>query len=441
MIKTRNHDGASLTTSPEAHVEHITLNGNGRSTNALFNGEDARIGVVTQESDVPNYEVSSPKVLLITGGTVAVNGCLHQPGEIFTMPIGIVHLQTGSEKLEYISRKASPEILQDTENRLLELEKLGIGAADWWNLSRNEQLARLKIVIGHTDMEKVTLPSGQQILVKKESDNPSGSHYDRVYLKTIEHLETIGFLQPGDELRDITSGSAGTSLALLSYLLGYSARITVPAELPANRIYPMLRFGAKVIDSGAGYVPHASELQVTEIMALRADNQWTEARPADRSSRAFSFSNHEQRICYLNHSENDLSPQAFETIADEIGEQAPDTTHLLLAEGNWTTIAGISPRIRQLLPRVQVIGYQGEVTNNTTDNFGTNVPNVPLRFKNVDLVDAECIVTNIERDAASKAAPQLGRSSLMGLALAQRIIRDHPAAHVVTIAYDQAERY
>lgn len=335
---------------------------------------------------------------------------------------------------------ADERVIFETEQHLAQLESQGIGTADWWLMPRDEQYEKLETVIGHTPMQSITL-DGKEVSIKAEFLNLGGSHYARAYLATIKHFESIQFLQPGDELRDISSGSAGISLALLSHLLGYKARIMVPAELPANRLYPMLHFGAQITDTGKGYVPHSSQIQAEEIENYKADSSWKQTRPADRSGRAFLFSNGTDRICYLNHSENELTPRSFGTIADEIIEAEPNTTHVVLAEGNWTTIAGIAPRLRQLSSGIIIVGYSGVVTDGTTQNFGTNVPDVPVRFRDPDLLDEELSVSDGERDSMNEVAPHLGRSSLMGIFVAQKILRNYPSAQVVTIGYDSSSRY
>jgi len=218
-------------------------------------------------------------------------------------------------------------------------------------------------------------------------------------------------------------------------------QITVPDELPESRLQPIRQFGGKVIQAGTGYVPRASEKQLTEISSYRNDDTWKETRPADRSCRSLLFSNGDERICYLNHSENDLSPKAFGSIANEVMAVMPNISYLLLAEGNWTTISGIATAARRLLPDITIISYSGETQNGTTSNFGTTVPGVPLRFKDESLADYSVIVTDFERDQIRPSSQHLGNSALMGLFAAQRVLAKDPEANIVTIGYDLANRY
>lgn len=321
----------------------------------------------------------------------------------------------------------------------------GIGTKDWHSLPRQAKYDRLRQVIGQTPVTPVTLPGDITVTTKQEYWNPSGSHYDRAFLDTLQAFETEGLIQPGDELRDITSGSGGISLALLTRYLGYKARITVPDELPVNRLIPMRLFDAEVVQAGPGYIQQAAAVQTAEIQALKKDATWELTRPNDRNQRAYAFANGEQRICYLNHSENTLSPQAFQAIGHELVSQIAEApAAVMLAVGNWTTIAGISPVLRDAWPQTQLIGYQSLFTD-THDNFGTTVAGINLRFEDMSLLDDIYLIPNQSRDimdahvnARLPLAQQLGRSSLMGFVAAQYYA---DLGDVVTIAYDQKMRY
>lgn len=327
----------------------------------------------------------------------------------------------------------SQAIIEDTEHRLSILDSLDGNY--------------LRKIIGDTPLSSIELPSGP-VLVKEEFRNPTGSHYDRAYVDLITQLEEAGLMEPGDVLRDISSGSAAISLAGISRVMGYCAEIILPPELPMNRVYPAEKFGAIIIRCGEGYVYAASGHQAAEIAKLKADPKYTLVRPDIESpfGRALIFKPNDEnqpRICYLNHSEQPTSPQAFSEIADELHKQAPNATDLILAIGNWTTIAGIAPRARELFgPNLRITGYRGPISQ-TTENFGTTVklPGHEFSFENPDLLDFTLGIDDSQRDAMARVAPHLGRSSCMGLAVAEKILRENPEAVPVTIGYDLSIRY
>lgn len=317
-------------------------------------------------------------------------------------------------------------------------------------LSRTELFTEIADTIGNTPLSRVELPgSNATIFQKQEYHNPSGSHYDRVYLPTIQYLETEGLIEPGDQLRDITSGSAGISLSLLGHKLGYDVRITVPDELPSTRIDPMSQAGAKVIRCGQGYIKQASKFQSSEIKSLLADN-WTRTKSTDPEMRAVILAKYDQRICYVNHSENLLSPQSFEAIGHEITEQLSDEppSAVILAMGNWTTIRGIASVIARHWPDTKVIGYEGQDRDIHT-NYGTSVDGVPLRYRDDSLLHGKIIISDSERDKMDirfngqlPAYQQIGHSSLMGLvAVEQLSINQNDSRPTVCLAYDLKSRY
>lgn len=118
----------------------------------------------------------------------------------------------------------------------------------------------------------------------------------------------------------------------------------------------------------------------------------------------------------------------------------------MLAIGNWTTIAGIAPVLRQHWPKARIIGYRD--TRPMHDSFGMNVSDVPLRFNDWSLLDSVIEIPPDVRDtmdtrvnAGRLAHLQIGRSSLMGLCAAE-IVAEAEGLHAVgTIFYDQKLRY
>lgn len=324
--------------------------------------------------------------------------------------------------------------------------------SDWSKVDRSERKARLNWYVGNTPIEGFYLGGRNDVMVKQEYKNPSGSHYDRVYLRTIQELENSGLIQPGDELRDISSGSAGISLAMIGGLLDYKVRLTVPDELPESRIKPMKYFGAEIVNAGPGYVPVAAAMQAEEILDLHEDPEWAETRPGPRNASSFIFEKDGKRICYINHSENELSVEGFKYLGMELGLDSkltdPKPDKLLLAAGNWTTIAGIAPEIRSLWPETEIIAFEGRDTSGPHDNYGTTVNGLRLKYKNESLVDDVVQVPNRLRDYMDELINpgrdienQLGHSSLMGLGLAKEMIDANPDTRIVTIGYAQKYRY
>ncbi len=450
------------------HALFIDSGGMSHGGSNSFNAgsEPARFGVVEPGFET-EHRVRSHKLLLVASGNVTISptadsGAISQTysqGEYLTFPVDEnFGLQAGTADeggFSYVSRKVGTsgetsgqrDVVAACEATFVYLKERGIGAEDWPMLARAEKYRRLEAVVGNTAIEETEL-DGHIIRSKDESSQPGGSHYARPWVAMLKSFEQKGLITPGStEIRDITSGSSGAVAALFGSLLDYQVRIMVPEELPANRIYPIVRFGARVVSTGPGYIQGSSAAQRAEIYALKATADWERVRlPPDVQAKPVIFDNGSQLICYANHSEDQKAVNAFARIADELAEQAPDMTHLLLGEGNWTSIAGISPRLRTLLPGVEIVGYTGDAAD-MQFNFGLTIDDsIPFSYKQPDaLLDREEIVTGSERNALAQqptvAAKHLGRSSVMGLVVAQRLLKENPEAQICTIIYDRDDRY
>ena len=81
--------------------------------------------------------------------------------------------------------------------------------------------------IGNTalmELRRIRPPNGARILLKLESENPTGSMKDRMALAIINAAEADGRLKPGGSVVEYTGGSTGVSLALVCAVKGYPLR-------------------------------------------------------------------------------------------------------------------------------------------------------------------------------------------------------------------------
>src|ERR1700740_2183855 len=73
-------------------------------------------------------------------------------------------------------------------------------------------------LIGNTSLlalRHVVPANGARILLKLESENPTGSMKDRMALAMIRAAESSGRLPPGGPVVEYTGGSTGVSLSLI----------------------------------------------------------------------------------------------------------------------------------------------------------------------------------------------------------------------------------
>lgn len=316
---------------------------------------------------------------------------------------------------------------------------------------RSTIFGQLSKTIGNTPLREI-MPG---IFTKFEHLNPGGSHYDRAYFDLIQWLEKAGYIRPGDELRDISSGSAVNSLAYIAQALKYNVQAIVPDEVPDRRIVPAMNCGAVIIRSGAGYMPAASMAQIDAIVGLSKDPAWHRIPLRHPLVKCIVFEHipSGKRTCFLNHSENLLTVRSFRAIGTEALSKLTHPPHTaVMAVGNGTTLVGVGSALRAQLPDVHLVGAMSPNDATTLTNFGMALPqtdSLALGFQRIGMrmMDELTKVTDRERDAMhgkvnhdQPRSVQLGRSSLVCLALAEQIARRNDGP-VLTIGYDAMERY
>src|SRR3974390_1562276 len=87
--------------------------------------------------------------------------------------------------------------------------------------------------IGNTPMVELTHISPNprvRIIVKLESQNPTGSIKDRIAQSLIDDAEQRGLISPGDTIMEPTSGNTGIALAMICRVKGYR----LPPRRPPN---------------------------------------------------------------------------------------------------------------------------------------------------------------------------------------------------------------
>ncbi|WP_028466726.1 PLP-dependent cysteine synthase family protein [Nisaea denitrificans] len=126
--------------------------------------------------------------------------------------------------------------------------------------------------IGNTPLIelKTLVPEGSaRVLLKIESENPTGSMKDRMALAMIEAAERDGRLQPGAPVVEYTGGSTGVSLAMVCAVKGYPLHIVSSEAFSIEKRRHMQALGADltVVPSAGGRMDAA----LTHAMIAEAD--------------------------------------------------------------------------------------------------------------------------------------------------------------------------
>ena len=101
--------------------------------------------------------------------------------------------------------------------------------------------------IGNTSLVRLTrvVPSnGARILLKIESENPTGSMKDRMALAMIEAAESDGRLTSGKSVVEYTAGSTGVSLSLVCGVKQYPLHIVTSDAFAQEKLDHMTLLGA-----------------------------------------------------------------------------------------------------------------------------------------------------------------------------------------------------
>jgi cysteine synthase A len=88
--------------------------------------------------------------------------------------------------------------------------------------------------------------NGARILLKLESENPTGSMKDRQALAMIEAAEADGRLPEDGSVVEYTGGSTGVSLALVCAVKGYPLHIVTSDAFAQEKLDHMRILGAQL---------------------------------------------------------------------------------------------------------------------------------------------------------------------------------------------------
>src|ERR1044071_386708 len=111
--------------------------------------------------------------------------------------------------------------------------------------------------IGNTSLlalRNIVPANGARILLKLESENPTGSMKDRMALAMIEAAETGRRLKAGGSVVEYTGGSTGGSLALICAVKGYPLHIVSSDAFAQEKLDHMKILGARlqIVHSDSG---------------------------------------------------------------------------------------------------------------------------------------------------------------------------------------------
>jgi len=196
--------------------------------------------------------------------------------------------------------------------------------------------------IGNTPMVRINYlnpNSNLEMYVKLERYNPGGSVKDRIAKYMIEQAEKTGQLTKDKVVIEPTSGNTGIGLALVCRAKGYNLILVMPETMTLERRQILIALGATIILSEGTKGMDGAEDLARGIISQNPDKYFMPNQFANPAN-------------VLAH---------YETTAEEIWRDTKGrVTHFVAGIGTSGTLMGVSKRLREYNPDIQIIAVQPE---------------------------------------------------------------------------------
>ncbi len=281
--------------------------------------------------------------------------------------------------------------------------------------------------IGNTplvEIKKLNPNPKVRVLAKLEYFNPGGSTKDRPALYMIEAAEKSGELNPDKTVLEATSGNTGIGLALVCAIKGYRLLLVMSESVSTERQKILKARGAGILLT-AGHL--GTDGAIEEAYRLSRENP-------DRFFMADQFNNEAN---WKSH---------YHGTAEEIWQQTDaDVNTFVACLGTSGTLMGVSRKLKQLNPAVQIVGvepYLGHKIQGLKNMKEAYCPGIfeKQRLDNkVNIDDEEAF--ELARSLARTEGLLVGMSSGAAMAVALKEAQQMSAGTVVVVLPDGGERY
>lgn len=292
--------------------------------------------------------------------------------------------------------------------------------------------------IGDTSLvalRRIAPASGARVLLKVESENPTGSMKDRMALAMIVAAESDGRLTSGGFVVEYTGGSTGVSLALVCAVKGYPLHIVSSDAFSQEKLDHMRLLGATLhlVPSDGGRMTAQLTREMVEaarVMAEQPGSYWTN-----------QLSNADQ-----------LS--AYHRMAEEIWAQTSGAIDAFVQfVGTAGSLRGNAEGLRRRKPEVRIVAVEpaespvlsgGPTGAHKIDGVGAGFV-VPLwradvadQIERVSTEEAIAMAMRLAREEGLFAGTSTGGNVVAALRVAESL---GPGATVVTVMCDSGLKY
>jgi cysteine synthase A len=284
-------------------------------------------------------------------------------------------------------------------------------------------------------LRRVLADNGGRILLKLESENPTGSMKDRMALAMVEAAEADGRLEPGGTVVEYTGGSTGVSLSLVCAVKGYTLRIVTSDAFAQEKLDHMALLGAEltVIESDSGRM--TEKLTKDMIEAARVITEDTGGFWTDQLRNTDQFT-------------------AYTKMADELWAQTDGRIDgFVQCVGSGASLRGTAEALRERDGKIQIVAVEpaesavlsgGPTGAHKIDGVGAGFV-VPLwrddaadEIDTVSTDEAVAMAMRLAREEGLFAGTSTGANVVAALRLLERL---GPDSTVVTLMCDTGMKY
>jgi len=284
-------------------------------------------------------------------------------------------------------------------------------------------------------LRRVAPAGGARVLVKLESENPTGSIKDRMARAMIARALADGRLAPGGPVVEYTGGSTGVSLAFVCAALGHPLHVVTSDAFAREKLDHMALLGARltIVPSDGGRM--TAELTRAMVEAARAIAAETGAYWTDQLRNADQLT-------------------AYDTFAEEVLDavdgpvaavvQAVGTAGSLRGTAEGLRRRGATTAVVAVEPEESAVLSGGAPGAHTIDGVGAGFvvplwqPGLASRIERVSTTDARAMAQRLAREEGLFAGTSTGANVVAAL----RVARDlGPHDTVVTVACDTGMKY
>jgi len=292
--------------------------------------------------------------------------------------------------------------------------------------------------IGNTSLlalRRIVPANGSRILLKLESENPTGSMKDRMALAMIAAAEAYGRLAAGGTVVEYTGGSTGASLSLVCAVKRYPLHIVTSDAFSQEKLDYMKILGARlqIVPSESGGMTEKLTRDMVEaarIITAKTGGFWTD-----------QLNNKDQLA-------------AYHGMAEEIWLQTSgEIDAFVQSVGTAASIRGIAEGLRRHNAHIRIVAVEpsespvlsgGQPGSHKIDGIGAGFV-VPLwhqgiadHIEQVSTEEAIAMALRLAREEGLFAGTSTGGNVVAALRLAKQL---RPGSTIVTVMCDTGMKY